>query len=51
MSDAGVNIEDLQILNSPEWGQGTVHLTVAAGAAEDAERALRERWFEPQRLA
>jgi hypothetical protein len=24
---------------------------VAAGAAEHAERALRERWFEPQRLA
>jgi hypothetical protein len=24
---------------------------VAADAAEDAERALRERWFEPQRLA
>jgi prephenate dehydrogenase len=51
MSDAGVNIEDLQIVHSPEGGQGTVHLTVAAGAAEDAERALRERWFEPQRLA
>jgi hypothetical protein len=51
MSDAGVNIEDLQIVHSPEGGQGTVHLTVAADAAEDAERALRERWFEPQRLA
>ena len=51
MSEAGVNIEDLQIVHSPEGGQGTVHLTVAAGAAEDAERALRERWFEPLRLA
>ena len=51
MSDAGVNIEDLQIVHSPEGGRGTVHLTVAAGAAEDAERALRERWFEPLRLA
>jgi hypothetical protein len=28
-----------------------VHLTVAADAAEDAEGALRERWFEPLRLA
>ena len=51
MSQARVNIEDLQIVHSPEGGQGTVHLTVAAGAAEDAERALRERWFEPLRLA
>jgi prephenate dehydrogenase len=51
MSEAGVNIEDLQIVHSPEGGQGTVHLTVAAGAAQDAERALRERWFEPLRLA
>jgi prephenate dehydrogenase len=51
MSAARVNIEDLQIVHSPEGGQGTVHLTVAAGAAEDAERALRERWFEPLRLA
>jgi prephenate dehydrogenase len=51
MGEAGVNIEDLQIVHSPEGGRGTVHLTVAAGAAEDAERALRERWFEPLRLA
>jgi prephenate dehydrogenase len=51
MSEAGVNIEDLQIVHSPEGGRGTVHLTVAAGAAQDAERALRERWFEPLRLA
>jgi len=51
MSEAGVNIEDLQIVHSPEGGQGNVHLTVAASAAHDAERALRERWFEPLRLA
>jgi len=48
---AEVNIEDLQIVHSPEGGRGTVHLTVAADAAEDAERVLRERWFEPLRLA
>jgi prephenate dehydrogenase len=51
MGEAGVNIEDLQIVHSPEGGRGTVHLTVAAGAAGAAERALRERWFEPLRLA
>ncbi|HZD18174.1 MAG TPA: prephenate dehydrogenase [Actinomycetota bacterium] len=51
MSESGVNIEDLQIVHSPEGGRGTVHLTVAADAAAEAERALRERWFEPLRLA
>jgi prephenate dehydrogenase len=51
MSEAGVNIEDLQIVHSPEGGRGTVHMTVAVGAAEEAERALRGRWFEPLRLA
>ncbi|HEX6230454.1 MAG TPA: prephenate dehydrogenase [Actinomycetota bacterium] len=51
MSDAGVNIEDIQIVHSPEGGRGTVHLTVAADATAAAERALRERWFEPLRLA
>ena len=51
MSEAGVNIEDLQIVHSPEGGRGTVHLTVAADAAEEAEEALRARWFEPLRLA
>jgi prephenate dehydrogenase len=51
MGAAGVNIEDLQIVHSPEGGRGTVHLTVAAGTADEAERALRDRWFEPLRLA
>jgi prephenate dehydrogenase len=51
LGEAGVNIEDLQIVHSPEGGRGTVHLTVAVDAAEEAERILRERWFEPLRLA
>jgi prephenate dehydrogenase len=51
LGEAGVNIEDLQIVHSPEGGRGTVHITVAADAAEDAEGVLRERWFEPLRLA
>lgn len=51
MGEVDVNIEDLQIVHSPEGGSGTVHLTVAADRAEIAERALRDRWFEPLRLA
>lgn len=48
---ASVNIEDLQIVHSPEGGRGTVHLTVASVVANDAERALAGRGFEPVRLA
>ena len=51
MGEAEVNIEDLQIVHSPEGGRGTVHLTVAVDTVEAAERALRERWFESTRLA
>jgi prephenate dehydrogenase len=51
LSDAGVNIEDLQIVHSPEGGRGVVHLTVAADAAELAGRALAERAFSTLRLA
>jgi len=38
-------------VHSPEGGRGTVHLTLAADAARDAELALRSGRFEPQRLA
>ncbi len=48
---AGVNIEDLQIVHSPEGGRGTVHLTVAAASADAAAGALAERDFQPLRLA
>jgi prephenate dehydrogenase len=48
---ARVNIEDLQIVHSPEGGRGTVHLTVAAGAADDAVAALRRGSFQPARIA
>jgi glycine cleavage system regulatory protein len=51
MSDAGVNIEDLPDRPFARGGPGTVHLTLAADAAHDAELALRKRRFEPQRLA
>lgn len=51
LGEGGVNIEDLQILHSPEGGRGTVHLTVAAGAADDAARVLAAQGFDPTRLA
>jgi len=38
-------------VHSPEGGGGTVHLTVAVDAVDRATLALRERWFEPRRLA
>ena len=44
-----VNIEDLQIVHSPEGGRGTVHLTVAADEAAGATSALAG--FDPIRLA
>ncbi len=51
VGEAGVNIEDLQIVHSPEGGRGTVHLTVAAGAADLTARVLADRGFDPVRLA
>ena len=51
LGSADVNIEDLQIVHSPEGGRGTVHLTVADGAAPAATRALAQAGFEPVRLA
>ncbi len=48
---ARVNIEDLQNVHSPEGGRGTVHLTVAAQAADDAVAALRRGSFQPARIA
>lgn len=47
----GVNIEDLQIVHSPEGGRGTVHLTVAADAADAAASVLVANDFDPTRLA
>jgi prephenate dehydrogenase len=51
LGSAEVNIEDLQIVHSPEGGRGTVHLTVAASSAEHAAEALSASGFEPLRLA
>jgi prephenate dehydrogenase len=46
-----VNIEDLQIVHSPEGGRGTVHLTVAASDASKATMVLAGHDFDPIRLA
>jgi prephenate dehydrogenase len=46
-----VNIEDLQIVHSPEGGRGTVHLTVAASSSADALEVLRASGHDPIRLA
>lgn len=51
LAEAEVNIEDLQIVHSPEGGRGTVHLTVAAVSADDAVAVLAARAFDPIRLA
>jgi hypothetical protein len=51
LGDGRVNIEDLQIVHSPEGGRGTVHLTVAAGAADRAADVLRAGGYDPIRLA
>lgn len=51
LAEGGVNIEDLQIVHSPEGGRGTVHLTVAAGAASGAAAVLEGHGYDPIRLA
>ena len=51
LGEGDVNIEDLQIVHSPEGGRGTVHLTVAADAAERAAEVLTEVGLDPTRLA
>ena len=51
LANGRVNIEDLQIVHSPEGGRGTVHLTVAARAAGHATGVLVAGGLDPIRLA
>ena len=51
MSERGVNIEDLQIVHSPEGGRGTVHLTVAGADVGPALEAATAHGLEPFRIA
>jgi prephenate dehydrogenase len=51
LGDGRVNIEDLQIVHSPEGGRGTVHVTVASAAAEAAGDVLGAGGYDPIRLA
>jgi prephenate dehydrogenase len=46
-----LNIEDLQIVHSPEGGRGRVHLTVVASAADQATTVLESGGYDPVRLA
>jgi prephenate dehydrogenase len=51
LAEGRVNIEDLQIVHSPEGGRGTVHLTVAADAVGQAAEVLVAGGLDPIRLA
>jgi len=51
LGDGRVNIEDLQIVHSPEGGRGTVHVTLAAATAEEASHVLAAGGYDPIRLA
>ena len=51
LGEGEVNIEDLQIVHSPEGGRGTVHLTVAAGSAAGCAEVLARAGYDPIRLA
>ena len=51
MSEAGVNIEDLQIVHSAEGGRGQVQLTVAATTADEATTMLTSAGYDPTRSA
>ena len=51
LAEGDVNIEDLQIVHSPEGGRGTVHLTVSAPAAAHATEVLAAGGLDPTRLA
>jgi prephenate dehydrogenase len=51
LAEGDVNIEDLQIVHSPEGGRGTVHLTVAGDAVAHAADVLETGGLEPTRIA
>ncbi|MGZ8629753.1 MAG: prephenate dehydrogenase dimerization domain-containing protein, partial [Actinomycetota bacterium] len=51
LGEGEVNIEDLQIVHSPEGGRGTVHLTVASDTVERATSVLSRHGLDPIRLA
>lgn len=49
VGSAGVNIEDLDIVHSPEGGRGQIHLSMEGREAADrAIEALKERGFVPR---
>ena len=49
LGEAGINIEDIDIVHSPEGGRGVVHLTVAGRrGANEALKAIADKGFSPQ---
>ncbi|HEX7248440.1 MAG TPA: ACT domain-containing protein, partial [Actinomycetota bacterium] len=51
LGSGSVNIEDLQIVHSPEGGRGTVHLTISIDALDRASSVLADVGLDPIRLA
>ena len=51
LGERDVNIEDFEIVHSPEGGRGSVHLTVAAHEADEAAAGLTDHGFESVRIA
>jgi prephenate dehydrogenase len=51
MARAAINIEDLQIVHSPEGGGGLVHVTVAGASAAEAGGVLADHGFAATRIA
>jgi hypothetical protein len=43
VGEAGVNIEDLNIVHSAEGGRGVIHLSVSGRAGGDAARSALEK--------
>ncbi|MGI8427523.1 MAG: prephenate dehydrogenase/arogenate dehydrogenase family protein [Actinomycetota bacterium] len=49
VGEAGINIEDIDIVHSPEGGRGVVHLSVAGRPnADEALRAIAQKGFSPE---
>lgn len=49
LGEAGVNIEDIDIIHSPEGGRGVVHLVIMGRTiAEQAREAIKQKGFYPE---
>jgi len=49
LGEAGINIEDIDILHSPEGGRGVIYLSVAGRhSADSAFQAISQKGFSPE---